>query len=456
MTKEERISRMLEEQSALFFLQTLLHNHPETNLYLVGGAVRDTLLGRHQKAMDFDFVVTGLQPVDIQRWLRQHGEVNLVGQKFGVYKFMPRGFSPETVNFIDIALPRKEQQVVGSLGGSKDFNIQSDPNLAIEEDLARRDFTINAMAFHVREGRLVDPFHGQEDLRKRTLRAVGEPTQRFNEDLSRILRGIRFAAELDFTIEEATSRAMKALLPKLNNQKEVEGTLDYVVPRETVGMELAKALSGNPKRAIEELVRHGGLNELFPEIQQLQQTHASYLQPVQHTQPNELIIVLALLLRKLDKARVRRVLSCTGLDTLERGSAQRTEADVILSLVSLWQRQLSAEQVRAMRPSEFERLFLDGKSALFLRYLDLLEETSLVNAIRTRQKEIQGRWLVDHDESIAPLLSGQDVLGQGVLAGPEIRQWLDLVRDLQLDGTLMRREDALTWLKKELKQKTTS
>jgi hypothetical protein len=221
-------------------------------------------------------------------------------------------------------------------------------------------------------------------------------------------------------------------------------------------MELAKALSGNPKRAIEELVRHGGLNELFPEIQQLQQTHASYLQPVQHTQPNELIIVLALLLRKLDKARVRRVLSCTGLDTLERGSAQRTEADVILSLVSLWQRQLSAEQVRAMRPSEFERLFLDGKSALFLRYLDLLEETSLVNAIRTRQKEIQGRWLVDHDESIAPLLSGQDVLGQGVLAGPEIRQWLDLVRDLQLDGTLMRREDALTWLKKELKQKTTS
>jgi hypothetical protein len=63
---------------------------------------------------------------------------------------------------------------------------------------------------------------------------------------------------------------------------------------------------------------------------------------------------------------------------------------------------------------------------------------------------------VDHDESIAPLLSGQDVLAQGVKAGPEVRHWLDLVRDHQLDGTFMRREEALTWLQQALKQKSSS
>lgn len=456
MSQEERLAESISSHGALAFTQELVSSFPTANLYLVGGAVRDVLLGRRMREFDFDFVAQGLDQPHLETWLRERGELNLVGQHFGVYKFMPTGFTPKDIVFIDIALPRTERVSTGSLGGYKDFDVQSDPNLPIEKDLARRDFTINAMAFDVRTNVLIDPFNGQADLKQKVIRAVGDPTERFTEDLSRILRGIRFAAELEFSIEEKTGQAMKDLLPRLNTQKEVDGKLEYVVPRETVGVELAKALSRNPKRAITELMSHGAFAELFPTIQSKVEEDLTYLHPIQETIPGELTVVLTLLLRDLDKTAIRHALSFTGLDTLERGSSHRTEADQIVSLVSLWQRHFSPKNIAQMRASEFERSFFNGKGLLFLRCLELLEEKPLAKAIGERRREIQDRWLVDHDESIAPLLSGQDVLAQGVQAGPEVRQWLDLVRDHQLDGKLMRREDALTWLEQQLKQKSSS
>lgn len=456
MPQEERITQTLVSHPALSFVVEFLSSHTTAQIYLVGGAVRDVLLGRRKREFDFDFVVQGLDQALLETWLRERGELNLVGQHFGVYKFMPTDFTPKDIAFIDIALPRTERVASGSLGGYKDFEIQSDPNLPIEKDLARRDFTINAMAFDVRTNVLIDPFHGQVDLKQKVIRAVGDPTERFTEDLSRILRGIRFAAELEFSIEEETSQAMKEFLPKINIQKEADGKSEYVVPRETVGVELAKALSRNPTRAIQELLAHGALTELFPSIRSNIEGNLRYLHPIQETIPDELTVVLMLLLRDLDKTAIRQALTFTGLDTLERGSSYRTQADQIVSLVGLWQRRLSGTDVTQMRASEFERLFFNGKGILFLRCLELLEEKPLARAIHERRREIQDRWLVDHDESIAPLISGQDVLSQGVQAGPEVRRWLDLVRDLQLDGKLMRREDALTWLEQQIKQKSSS
>lgn len=456
MSQAERLAESISSHGALAFTQELVSSFPTANLYLVGGAVRDVLLGRRMREFDFDFVVQSLDQAPLETWLRERGELNLVGQHFGVFKFMPHGFTTETFPFIDIALPRTERVANGSLGGYKDFDIQSDPNLSIEDDLARRDFTINAMAYDVRAKQLVDPLHGQEDLKKKILRAVGEPSQRFTEDLSRILRGIRFAAELEFSIEEKTGQAIKDLLPRLNTQKEVDGKLEYIVPRETVGVELAKALSRNPKRAITELMSHGAFAELFPAVQSHIESDPTYLHPLQETTPGELTVVLTLLLRDLDKTEIRQTLSFTGLDSLERRTVQRTETDQIVSLVGLWQRHFSEKDIAQMRASEFERSFFNGKGLLFLRCLELLEEKPLAKAIGERRREIQDRWLVDHDESIAPLLSGQDVLAQGIQAGPEVRHWLDHVRDLQLDGKLMRREDALTWLAQRLKQKSSS
>lgn len=456
MRQEDSLSQSISSHRALSFVEELVSSFPTANLYLVGGAVRDVLLGRRMREFDFDFVVQGLAQEQLESWLRKRGELNLVGQHFGVYKFMPTDFSRKDIAFIDIALPRTERVSTGSLGGYKDFDIQSDPSLRIEDDLSRRDFTINAMAFDVRTNVLIDPLNGRADLEQKMIRAVGNPTERFTEDLSRILRGIRFAAELEFSIEEKTSQAMRELLPKLNSQKEVNGKLEYVVPRETVGVELAKALSRNPMRAFQELLAHGALAELFPSIQSRVEADQSYLHPIQETIPGELTVVLTLLLRDLDKTAIRHALSFTGLDTLGRGSSHRTEADQIVSLIGLWQRHFSTKNIAQMRASEFERSFFNDKGVLFLRCLELLEEKPLATSIAQRRKQIQDRWLVDHDESIAPLLSGQDVLSQGIQAGPEVRVWLEQVRDLQLDGKLMRREDTLTWLAQQLKQKSSS
>lgn len=456
MRPEESLISTLSSHPALSFVVEFVSTHPTAQMYLVGGAVRDLLLGRRIREFDFDFVVQGLDQMSLEAWLGKRGELNLVGQHFGVYKFMPAGFSTRDMAFIDIALPRTEAVTRGSLGGYKDFNIQSDPNLPIENDLARRDFTVNGIAFDVRARCLIDPFNGRTDLEQKLIRAVGNPTQRFTEDLSRIARGMRFAAELGFVIEQETSLAIKELLPRINTQKEVDGKLEYVVPRETVGMELAKMLSRNPTRGLQELQAHGALAEFFPEVQTRLIANSKYLTPLAQATPGELTIVLTLLLRDLNRMQVRQTLSFTGLDTLERGSFGRTEADQIVTLIDLLQKNFDPTQIHAMRASEFERCFFAGKGLLFVRCLELLGQKELAQAIRTRRKHIEDRWLVDHDESIATLLSGQDVLAQGVQAGPQIRLWLDQVRDRQLDGELMRREDALHWLEHELKQKSSS
>lgn len=456
MRPEESLISNLSSHRALSFVVEFLSAHPTAQMYLVGGAVRDLLLGRRIREFDFDFVVQGLDQASLEMWLGKRGELNLVGQHFGVYKFMPMGFSTRDMAFIDIALPRTEAVAHGSLGGYKDFDIQSDPNLSIQDDLARRDFTINAIAFDVRTRSLIDPFDGQTDLKQKRLRAVGNPEERFTEDLSRILRGMRFAAELEFTLEEATSRAMKELLLRINTQKESDGKLEYIVPRETVGVELAKMLSRNPSRGLQELQAHGALVEFFPEVQVKLLANPKYLTPLAQATPGELTVVLTLLLHGLEKTEVRQTLSFTGLDTLERGSAGRTEADQIVALIDLLQKNFDSTQINAMRASEFERCFFNGKGLLFLRCLELLGQKDVAQAIRSRLRQIQDRWLVDHDESIAPLLSGQDVLAQGVIAGPKIRLLLDQVRDRQLDGELMRREDALRWLEDEIKQKSSS
>lgn len=456
MRPEDSLISTLSSHPALSFVVEFLSSHPTAQIYLVGGAVRDLLLGRRIREFDFDFVVQGLDQASLEGWLRERGELNLVGQHFGVYKFMPKGFTLKNLSFIDIALPRTEAVAHGSLGGYRDFDIQSDPNLSIEDDLARRDFTINSMAFDIRTRTLIDPFHGRADLEQKRLRAVGNPNERFTEDLSRILRGIRFATDLGFTIEEETSLAMKELLPRINTQKDVDGKLEYIVPRETVGVELAKTLSRNPSRGLRELQAHGALAEFFPEVQTRLMSNPNYLAPLAQATPGELTVVLTLLLRDLNRTQVRQTLSFTGLDTLERGSSGRTEADQIVVLIDLLQKNFDTTRIQTMRASEFERCFFNGKDLLLLRCLELMDQKELAQTIRARRKQIEDRWLVDQDESIAPLVSGQDVLAQSVPAGPKIRLLLDQVRDRQLDGELMRREDALRWLDHELKQKSSS
>jgi tRNA nucleotidyltransferase/poly(A) polymerase len=164
--------------------------------YLVGGAVRDALLGLPVK--DEDVLVTGVPWQILLNALQPIGHVDVVGASFGVIKL-----SSDSVT-IDVTLPRTER----STGvGHRDFDVTYDPHLSVEADLERRDFTVNAMAVRLTDAQLVDPFGGANDLENRVLRAVGNASERFSEDPLRMLRAARFMAKLDFTLHSHTFQA---------------------------------------------------------------------------------------------------------------------------------------------------------------------------------------------------------------------------------------------------------
>ncbi len=221
-------------------------------IYEVGGAVRDRLLHRADMTKDRDYLVTGIPYKELTRILEPHGSVSLVGRSFGVIKFT-QFFGGEPVTF-DIALPRTEHST-GS--GHKDFAVTYDPELSIEDDLVRRDFTVNAMAWALDNNELVDPFGGQVDLQKRQIRMVYQES--FTDDPLRMLRAIQFAARFEFSIEEHTFHAIKE-----------NASLITTVSSERIAEELTKllTLSQKPSHGFRLMESSGLLKEILPELQE--------------------------------------------------------------------------------------------------------------------------------------------------------------------------------------------
>jgi len=211
-------------------------------IYLVGGAVRDGLLGR--PVTERDWVVVGATP----EMLLQQG-YQQVGRDFPVF------LHPETKE--EYALARTERK---SGNGYTGFTCQATPDITLEEDLQRRDLTINAIA-QDEDGQLIDPYDGQRDLQNRLLRHVSDA---FSEDPLRVLRVARFAARyahLGFLIAEETLNLMQAMTRN--------GELDFLTP-ERVWKETEKALATQDPQVYFQVLRDcGALAVLFPEIDRL-------------------------------------------------------------------------------------------------------------------------------------------------------------------------------------------
>jgi tRNA nucleotidyltransferase (CCA-adding enzyme) len=169
-------------------------------IYSVGGSVRDTMLGLVVK--DADYIVTGIDFSSLRTQLETWARVDLVGASFGVLKVTQDNLT------VDVALPRTER----STGvHHRDFEVAFNPSLPVEADLARRDFTVNAMAIRLRDNVLIDPFNGKTDLEQKKLSAVGHAVERFSEDPLRMLRLARFVAKLGFTVDPATLAATREM-----------------------------------------------------------------------------------------------------------------------------------------------------------------------------------------------------------------------------------------------------
>ena len=212
------------------------------NTYLVGGAVRDELLGYPHS--EKDWVVVGATPEQmLASGFRQ------VGRDFPVF------LHPDTKE--EYALARTERKTAP---GYKGFEIHADTEVTLEQDLQRRDLTINALAKDA-SGNIIDPFNGLKDLHDKILRHVSPA---FCEDPVRILRVARFAARyahLDFHVADETMHLMKQMV--------ANGEVDALVP-ERVWQEMAKALSErSPGRFVEVLRECGALKRILPELDRL-------------------------------------------------------------------------------------------------------------------------------------------------------------------------------------------
>ena len=208
------------------------------NLYLVGGAVRDEILGK--EIYDEDYCVTGITAKEFEELFP---EAHLRGKFFGVYDIDGKEF----------AMARKEKK---SGVGHKGFEIEIEKNITIEEDLQRRDITINSIAKEVLIGKIIDPFNGAQDIKNKIIRATSDS---FKEDPLRVYRVARFAATTGFEVEENTLKMM-------NNLKEELDTLS----KERIFVEFRKALASNRPSIFFEVLRKANVLDVhFKEIYDL-------------------------------------------------------------------------------------------------------------------------------------------------------------------------------------------
>ncbi len=482
------------------FLKGLQSAFPDGEVYLVGGAVRDLLSGRSTK--DHDFLVRGIAAPDLAHFLDRHGNVNWVGKTFGVYKFMPADMALDEP--IDIALPRTERSF--SLGGAyRDFLVKSDPHLSVEEDLGRRDFTVNAMAADLTKRCLIDPFGGLDDLKAGRLRAVGEPSVRFAEDASRILRGLRFACQLKFHFEPATWAALCEAVGLLIAKREDGG---FVVPRETIAKEWIKAMVADPVTGFDLWDKSGAFEKLIPELIAMKgcpqplafhtegdvwnHTRLALMQLASPAFCEEFHaeydaeLVLATLLHDIGKPPTLQTPERDGADRIRfnnhdkvgarlakeiatrlklpafpKGSRYSIDVDTLGWLVEKHLLLVHGD-IDRMRAATIEKHFLNpacpGVKLLQLIFCDGMAtvppdgapQLTYYRQVRERIGKIE-EMSRERSRIPPPLLTGDVVMEILHLSpGPSVGEYLALLREEQLSGRLANPKDAIAFLKKQL------
>jgi len=478
-------------------LKALRERLPEAEWFLVGGAVRDIILGRMTERQDFDLVVRGVDLDAVALVLGTMGKVDYVGRDFGVLKFLPETAS-KGAPAVDIAWPRTES--AGGSGKYCDFRIQSDPDLPMIDDLSRRDFTVNAMAWDFARQELLDPFDGMGDLEARLIRAVREPNERFGEDLSRMLRAIRFACELGFVIEPNTWDALERHAKQIAGTRRLDdGTEERLVPYETVAREFAKALRADAVKAVDLLERSGLLFRLVPEFERMSRTPQS---PEWHSEgdvwahsrlalvkatgtefgsffPGDRLAVetmFAILLHDVGKPEMMTEkdgkVSFYGHDS-QGAKMARSIADR-LRLSSVPGIRIRPERIEWLVRNHLFPIFVDlehvrkttlcryfledkeaGRALLHVAFADLSAsepEAGEADPSRLRKLMEEIETLERESEKAkerACDLSGREVMEEtGLAPGPEIGRLLEELREAQLSGEVSSEEDARTFLKR--------
>ncbi|AJC57242.1 CCA tRNA nucleotidyltransferase [Streptomyces sp. 769] len=430
-------------------------------LALVGGSVRDALLGRLGNDLDF---TTDARPEDVLKIVRPWADaVWEVGIAFGTVGCKKDSFDIEITTYRSEAYDRTSRKPEVSYGES------------IEDDLIRRDFTVNAMAVLLPQKEFVDPHSGLEDLAARVLRTPGTPQESFSDDPLRMMRAARFAAQLDFEVAPEVIAAMKEMAERIE-----------IVSAERVRDELNKLiLAPNPRKGLRLLVESGLADRVLPELPALRlesDEHHRHKDVYEHTltvleqaidledDGPDLVLRLAALLHDIGKPRTRRFEKDGRVSfhhhevvgakmTKKRMTALKYSNDLIKDVSHLvelhlrfhgygtgeWTDSAVRRYVRDAGP-QLERLHKltrsdcttrnKRKASALSRAYDGLEDRI---ALLQEQEEL---------DAIRPDLDGNAIMGiLGIGPGPQVGKAYKHLLELRLEHGPMERESAVAALK---------
>ncbi len=400
---------MTNRQAAIRIIKRLRHNGHQA--LLAGGCVRDMLLGR--AARDFD-VATNARPEDVIKIFRRTLKV---GAKFGVVIVLTEGKQVEVATF------RTE---TGYADGRHPAKVKF---ASAAEDAGRRDFTINGMFYDPLEEKVIDYVNGQADLKKKLIRTIGKPKERFGEDYLRMLRAVRFSTQLGFVIEPKTFSAI------CNNAKNITK-----ISGERIAMEL-EAILINPNRSTGvALLDKSGLAE------------AIFLGS-SSKQINLAIKVLRQLRKKIDFALGLACFfaSCTTEFALEKCKIlklSRNQAKHLRFLLANRDKLLNAKMSLAeLKLIASEPYFWDLYE--LQRAIQKAQRKSIgpLVTLRKRIKALKGVELRPK-----PLLNGHDLIRLGATPGPALGQLAEEMYITQLEGNLKTKVQAKQWVQKWLQK----
>ncbi|MGC2473983.1 MAG: CCA tRNA nucleotidyltransferase [Candidatus Sulfotelmatobacter sp.] len=424
--------------------------------FLAGGCVRDLLLRREPK--DYD-VATNATPQQVMQIIP---ETYAVGAQFGVVLIPAPDEEPvpkdsARPHAIEVATFRSD---IGYSDGRHPDEVQFSQNP--QEDVARRDFTINGMMLDPVSREVLDYVGGRSDLAAGLIRAIGDPERRFAEDKLRMLRAVRFAARFEYEIEPQTFSAMKKLADQIR-----------VVSRERVRDELTRMLiEGHARRAFLLLDESGLLEQVLPEISAMKGVE----QPPEFHPEGDVFVHTLLLLQNLPQP-CPPTLAWGGLlhdvgkpptfrvapdrirfdghvdvgvkmaqEICRRLRFSNGDTEQILALVDNHMRFADAKKMKESTLKRFLRL-PEFDEHLALHRADCLashRNLATYEFIREKRAEIPAE-----EVRPSPLVTGDDLIAAGHVPGPKFREILNAIEDAQLEGRLPSRDAALEFVRRE-------
>lgn len=422
--------------------------------YLVGGCVRDILL--HREPADYD-VATNATPERVEQIFPNS---LTVGAQYGVVVVTTETHEGTRLQ-VEVATFRSD--VGYSDGRHPDAVIYAK---SAEEDVRRRDFTINGLLLDPQTNEVLDYVGGRDDLRAGIIRAIGHAEERFREDKLRMLRAVRFAARLGYTIEPETLRAIQKLAPEIAQ-----------VSAERVRDELTKLLTeGAARRGFELLDETGLLPQVLPEISRMRGVE----QPPQFHPEGDVWIHTRMMLEGLNAGcsptlawgvllhdvgkpptfappsgphgRIRfdrHVEVGTRMAEEICGHLRFSNADTE-QVAALVANHLRFKDVPQMKPATLKRF---ARLERFDEHLELHRLDCISSHRNLENYEFMRRFLTETPpEEVHParLLTGDDLIGLGLKPGPRFKEILETAEDAQLDGKIVTRDEALRWAREHL------